>query len=136
MIRVAPLISVATLAGLVSSCGSASTPPAQAPQGQAARAEVDRLTLAYGACVDAKARTVSVTGEVAGTLAFRIEDECKTARTALAAKTADFYRAGHPKTSPGQAANVADASIKDLEDEIRARAVVTIVERQNPTKAK
>ena len=120
----------------LAACNGSPTPARAPAQGEAARAEVDRLTRAYGACVDTKARTVPVAGEVAGTLAFRIEDECKPARAALAAKTANFFRIGHPRTSPGQAANVADASIKDLEDEIRSRAVVTIVERQNPAKAK
>jgi len=105
-------------------------------QGEAARADVDRLTRAYGTCVDAKTKAESVAGDVAGTIADRMIAECAPARAVLAAKTADFYRIGHPKTSPGQAANVADASIKDLEDDIRSRAVITIVERQNPTKAK
>lgn len=133
--RTAQIALFAALTGLCA-CNS-SPPPARPPtQGEAVRAEVDRLTHAYGTCVDAKAHTVPVVGEVAGTLAYRLQDECKPARAALAAKTADFFRIGHPKTSPVQAANVADASIKDLEDDIRSRAVVTIVERQNPTKAK
>ncbi len=139
MIRVpaARIIALPTVLLMLVLAACDKSPPARQPaQGEAARAEVDRLTLAYGACVDTKARTAPVTDEVAGTLAYRFEHECAPARAALAAKTADFYRTGHPKTSSGQAANVADASIKDLEDDIRARAVITIVERQNPGKAK
>ncbi len=114
-----------------------SSPPARPPvQGAAVRAEVDRLTLAYSNCVDAKARTRPIADEVAGTLADTFEAECAPARATLAAKTAIFYRIGHPRTSPGQAANVADASVKNLEDEIRSRAVIAIVERQNAAKAK
>jgi len=121
---------------LIAACDSSPPAPRAPAQGEAARAAVDRLTQAYAACVDRRARTEPVTDDVAGSLVDRFVKECAPARVALADKTAAFYRIGHPATTPHQAANVADASIKDLEDEIRSRAVVAVIERQNPTKAR
>ena len=118
----------------LAACGSAPSPPP--PQGQAERAEVDRLTRIYGACVAAKAKAVPVAGELAGTLAFRLQRECAADRAPLLAQVAKFYRIGHPRDTPARAAAVAEASVLTLEDEIRGEAVITIVQRQNPTKAR
>ena len=123
------------VAGLgISSCNSSA--PARPPQqGQAVRAEIDRLTRAYGACVDAKANAQPVAGELAGTMALRLQGECASARAPLITKTAEFYRIGHPKAMPALAKAVAEASVEQLEDEIRSNAVIAIVQRQNQTKA-
>ena len=119
----------------LAACDRAAAPPPP-PQGQAERAEVDRLTRIYGACVAAKAKAVPVAGELAGTLAFRLQRECAADRAPLLAQVAKFYRVGHPKDTPARAAAVAEASVLTLEDEIRGEAVITIVQRQNPTKAR
>lgn len=107
--------------------------PAPRPDttGQAARAKVDELTIAYGDCVANKAGTAPVEGVAAGSLVLKLLDECAAERATLASEVAAFHKIGNPKESDAMAAAVAEASVKTIEDEIRREAVITIVKRQD-----
>ena len=102
-------------------------------QGQAARAEVDKLTVDYANCISGHAEAMPLGNDPAGTVVDAIVRTCAGTRTALVAKVAAFDRLGHPKHAPNQAEAVAEASVADIEDELRADAVVTIVKRQTAT---
>lgn len=94
---------------------------------------MDAATKAYGDCVAAAAQRLPVTGDTPGNIADSAIASCKAARAALLPKVRDFYLAGH-KATVGYAANVAEASVAGLEDDIRTRAVIAVVERQNKAK--
>lgn len=98
-----------------------------------ARAGLDVTTKVYGDCVSAAARTLPVADDTPGNVADRAIASCKVARAALLPRVRDFYLAGH-KATVDYAANVAEASVAGLEDDIRTRAAIAVVERQNKGK--
>ncbi len=116
------------LAGLLAACDAPA--PRVDSEGQAARAEVDRLTKAYTECVSGHADAIPLPDQPAGSIALDIMKTCREARTALFRKVAAFDRIGHPRHSPEMAEAVAQASVATLDDELRQGAVVTIIKRQ------
>jgi len=100
-----------------------------------ARAGVDDATRAYGNCVAAAARHLPVTRDTPGNIADSAISSCKGTRATLLPRVRDFYLAGH-KATGGYAANVAEASVATLDDDIRTRAVIAVVERQNKARDK
>jgi hypothetical protein len=130
MIRAAALLAVASAA--LTACDAA--PPRPDPKGQQLRAELDRMTRDYAACVDAKVAAADVSKDPAGSIAIEAVKACRPQRNALKLKVASFDRFGHPNHSANQAEAVADASVGVIEKELREQAVVTIVKRQNETR--
>ena len=118
------LLTVLALAG----CDA----PAPRPdtQGQAMRAEIDRLTKVYADCVAGHADSIPLPDQPASTIVGDVMKSCRPARTALFRKVAAFDRFGHPKHSQALADAVAQASVATLDDQIRQAAVVTIFKRQ------
>lgn len=99
-------------------------------EGQAMRAEIDRLTKVYADCVSGHADAVPLPDQPASTIVAEVMKSCRPARTELFRKVAAFDRFGHPKHSQAMADAVAQASVATLDDDIRQAAVVTIFKRQ------
>ncbi len=117
---------------LLAACDAA--PPRPDPRGQQLRAELDRLTADYAACVDKQVAAADVSGDPAGGIAIAAVKACRPIRNALALKVASFDRFGHPNHTPAQAEVVAQASVGVIEKDLRQKAVVDIVKRQNQMK--
>lgn len=126
--RAAAVLVALTLAA----CDAA--PPRPDPKGQQLRAELDRLTKEYAACVDKNIAAADVSNDPAGSIAIEAVKACRPIRGALKLKVASFDRFGHPNHSANQAEAVADASVGVIEKELRENAVITIVKRQNKTR--
>ena len=126
-----PSLALLPLLGLAA-CDAA--PPRPDPKGQQLRAELDRMTADYGKCVDEKVAAADVSQDPAGTIAIEAVKACRPIRNALKLKVASFDRFGHPGHTPQQAEAVADASVGVIEKELREKAVVDIVKRQNETR--
>jgi hypothetical protein len=116
----------------LAACDAAS--PRPDPKGQQLRAELDKLTADYGTCVDEKVAAADVANDPAGSIAIEAVKACRPIRNALRLKVASFDRFGHPNHTPNQAEAVADASVGVIEKELREKAVVTIVKRQNESR--
>jgi len=127
-VRAAVVLVALTLAA----CEAA--PPRPDPKGQQLRAELDRLTKEYAACVDKNIAAADVSNDPAGSIAIEAVKACRPIRGALKLKVASFDRFGHPNHSANQAEAVADASVGVIEKELRENAVITIVKRQNKTR--
>lgn len=125
-------LSFASVALLGLAACSPSAPP-KPTEGAAQKAKVDAATLVYGDCVQNGANTMVVSGEAAGTLADKALANCTDSRKALMADIISFHQIGHPKFTIDQSKAVAEASIATLEDELRQKVVVTIVQRQTGT---
>ncbi len=117
---------------LLAACDAA--PPRVDPKGQQLRAELDRLTADYAACVDKGVAAADVSQDPAGSIAIEAVKACRPARDALKRKVAEFDLFGHPGRAANQSDAVADASVGVIEKELRENAVVTIVKRQNETR--
>jgi hypothetical protein len=128
--RATALLAVASAA--LAACDAA--PPRPDPKGQQLRAELDRMTADYGKCVDDKVAAADVSKDPAGTIAIEAVKACRPQRNALKLKVASFDRFGHPTHSANQAEAVAEASVGVIEKELRERAVVAIVKRQNESR--
>ena len=127
-----PLVMASAAFCLLAACDAA--PPRPDPKGQQLRAELDKMTADYGACVDAQVAAADVSQDPAGSIAIEAVKACRPQRNALRLKVASFDRLGHPNHSAAQAEAVADASVGVIEKELREQAVVTIVKRQNQTR--
>jgi hypothetical protein len=128
----APLAVASAAACLLAACDAA--PPRPDPKGQQLRAELDQMTKDYAACVDAKVAAADVSNDPAGSIAIEAVKACRPQRNALRLKVASFDRLGHPNHTANQAEAVADASVGVIEKELREKAVVDIVKRQNLTR--
>lgn len=117
---------------LLAACDAA--PPRADPKGQQLRAELDKLTADYGACVDETVAAADLANDPAGSIAIEAVKACRPIRGALRLKVASFDRLGHPNHTANQAEAVAEASVGVIEKELREQAVVTIVKRQNETR--
>jgi hypothetical protein len=117
---------------LIAACDVAPARPD--PKGQQLRAELDKLTADFGKCVDDKIAAADVSKDPAGSIAIEAVKACRPIRNALTLKVASFDRFGHPNHTPEQAEVVAQASVGVIEKELREKAVVTIVKRQNQMK--
>jgi hypothetical protein len=113
-------------------------PPRVDPRGQQLRAELDRLTADYAACVDkavaAALADTATASDPAGSIAIAAVKSCRPIANALKLKVASFDRLGHPGRTPAQAEAVAIASVGVIEKDLRQSAVVTIVKRQNQSR--
>ena len=114
---------------LLAACDAA--PPRDDSKGQLLRAELDRMTRDYTACVDKQVAAADVSQDPAGSIAIAAVKACRPLRNALTLKVASFDRLGHPQHSAAQAEIVAEASVGVIEKDLREQAVVTIVKRQN-----
>jgi hypothetical protein len=128
MIRALPLLAPLALAA----CDAA--PPRVDPKGQQLRAELDRMTKDYTACIDKQLAAAEDLDEPAGSIAIEAVKACRPLRNALTLKVASFDRFNHPQHSANQAEAVAEASVGVIEKDLREQAVVTIVKRQNLTR--
>lgn len=104
-------------------------------EGMAAQKVMDAATTVYAECISGHAEAMPVSDEAAGTLALRILKTCKASRDDLLGKVAAFRLIGHPKDGRPMAEAVAEASVQAIDDEMRGRAVVTIVKRQSEAEA-
>lgn len=129
MMKAIPLVSLGLLLAACNGGG-----PRPDPKGQVLRAELDRMTADYGACVDKAVAAADVSKDPAGSIAIEAVKSCRPIRNALRLKVASFDRFGHPGHTPNQAEAVADASVGVIEKELREKAVVDIVKRQNSMK--
>lgn len=111
---------------LMASCGEA--PPRAPAAGPEARKAVDTATEAYADCIENGARNAAP-GGVPGTIVEAAVKACAPARDALADKVMAFHKIGHPKFTLDQLRAVADASIEQVEPEMKADAVVAYVAR-------
>jgi hypothetical protein len=105
-------------------------PRAEAP-GPEARKRVDTATLAYADCV-AKGAESAPLGRSPGLVIEDVVKSCAPQRQALAAAIEDFHQIGHPSFSSQQLARVAEASIQQVEPQIRNDAIATYVGRALP----
>ena len=132
----APLAVASALVALLAACDAA--PPRPDPKGQQLRAELDRMTKDYAACIDAQVSAAIEAPDLAetpaGSIAIEAVKACRPQRNALKLKVASFDRFGHPNRSAAQAEIVAEASVGVIEKELREKAVVDIVKRQNKTR--
>jgi hypothetical protein len=122
-------LALACIPLLLAACDTAA--PRVDPKGQILRAELDRMTQDYTACVDKNVAAADVSNDPAGSIAIEAVKACKPLRRALKLKVASFDRFGHPQHSANQAEIVAEASVGVIEKDLREQAVVTIVKRQN-----
>ena len=122
----------ATAMLLLAACNAPA--PRQDPKGQQLRAELDKMTADYGTCVDKAVAAADVSKDPAGSIAVEAVKSCRPIRNALRLKVASFDRFGHPNRTPQQAEAVAEASVGVIEKELREKAVVDIVKRQNQTR--
>ena len=125
--------SAMALAIALAGCGKPA--PRVEPEGQLARAAMDKATADYDACVAQAANSIDLaqfkSGDLqAGTAASQIIKGCAAARTALIAKVYDVRRIGYPKEEPRVSQSVAEQSVDAIEGELRDRAVIAIVSRQ------
>ena len=124
MMRLLPLAVPLALAA----CDAPPRPPAPGPE---ARKAVDTATLAYADCITKGAETAPL-GQSPGTAIGRVVQACAPARQALATAIEDFHQIGHPKFTADQLATVAEASIQQLEPQIRSDAIAVYVGRSLP----
>jgi hypothetical protein len=129
MSRAATLLVASGVAGSLAACDAA--PPRPDPKGQQLRAELDKMTKDYAACVDARVAAADIAKDPAGSIAIEAVKACRPQRNALKLKVASFDRFGKPNHTAAQAEAVADASVGVIEKELREKAVVDIVKRQN-----
>ena len=117
----------AVLVGL-SACDAPPRPPVPGPE---ARKVVDAATTAYAACVSARAEAAPLGGSPGLVIAQAVRD-CAPERKALATAIEKFHAIGHPSFTPEQTEVVAEASIQQIEPEIRSDAIAVYVGRALP----
>lgn len=116
----------------LSACGEA--PPRPPVAGPEARKAVDDATAAYADCISSTAAKAPP-GGVPGTIVDKAVKSCEPAREVLAERVMEFHKIGHPKFSPNQLRAVAEASIDQVEPEMRADAVASYITRSAPNAA-
>ncbi len=119
--RALPLVALLAVAA----CDPPPRPPAPGPE---ARKLVDTQTLAYADCVETGAETAPL-GRSPGLVVGEVVRACQPQRKALADAIAKFHAIGHPSFSAEQTAVVAEASIQQLEPQIRNDAIAVYVGR-------
>ena len=129
MIMLARSSPVAALLALAA-CDPA--PRAEAP-GPEARKAVDSATLAYAECVTRGAETAPL-GRSPGLLIGELVRDCVPQRQALADSIEKFHAIGNPSYAPEQLERVAEASIQQLEPQIRSDAIAIYVGRTLPNR--
>ena len=126
MTRALALVSVLALA--------ACDPPPRAPApGPEARKAVDTATLAYADCVTKGAEAAPL-GRSPGLAIGDVVRDCAPARRTLASSIEKFHAIGHPSFTPEQLKTVAEASIQQLEPQIRSDAIALYVGRALPNR--
>ncbi len=125
IVRTLPLIALFALA--------ACEPPPRAPvAGPEARKRVDAETLAYADCV-VKGAEAAPLGESPGLVVAQVVRDCAPRREALATAIEKFHALGNPSFTPERTAMVAEASIQQLEPQIRSDAIAAYVSRALPS---
>lgn len=113
------------LATLLMAC----EPPPRAPApGPEARKLVDSATLAYADCIETGAEKATL-GRSPGLVIGEVVRDCRPQRQALADAIGKFHVIGHPNFTPEQLEVVAEASIQQLEPQIRNDAIAVYVGR-------
>ena len=125
-LTLAPLLAALLLAA----CGEA--PQRQPIPGPEARKAVDDATAAYADCVEQGAREAPA-GGIPGTVIEGIVASCKAERQALAERILELHRLGHPSMTEDQSRTVAEASIQQIEPDIKSAGVAAYVEQTSQT---
>jgi putative hemolysin len=128
MRRALSLVAVSALT-LLAACDP---PPRAAAPGPEARKRVDTATLAYADCVTKGAEAAPL-GRSPGVVIGEVVRDCAPAREALASAIEDFHQIGHPSFSSAQLEAVGEASIQQLEPQIRSDAIAIYVGRSLPS---
>ncbi|MDO9489765.1 MAG: hypothetical protein Q7J32_15420 [Sphingomonadaceae bacterium] len=123
--RMLPLVAVFALAA----CDAPPRPPVPGPE---ARKLVDTETLAYADCV-VKGAEAAPLGQSPGLVVAQVVRDCAPQRQALATAIEKFHVLGHPSFTPAQTEVVAEASIQQLEPQIRNDAIAAYVTRGLPS---
>ena len=129
MIALARALPVAALLALAA-CDAPPRPTAPGPE---ARKAVDTATLAYADCVTKGAETAPL-GRSPGLVIGDVVRSCAPQRQALAASIEKFHAIGHPSFTPEQLRRVGEASIQQLEPQIRNDAIAIYVGRTLPNR--
>ena len=129
MIALARTLPVAALLALVA-CDAPPRPTAAGPE---ARKAVDTATLAYADCVTKGAEAAPL-GRSPGLVIGEVVRSCAPQRRALAASIEKFHAIGHPSFTPEQLRRVGEASIQQLEPQIRNDAIAIYVGRTLPNR--
>ncbi len=125
IVRTLPLVALLGLAA----CDAPPRPPVPGPE---ARKVVDAATTAYAACVSTRAEAAPLGGSPGLVIAQAVGD-CAPERQALADAIEKFHAIGHPSFTPAQTEVVAEASIQQIEPEIRSDAIAVYVGRALPS---
>lgn len=123
--RTLPLVALFAVAA----CDPPPRPPVPGPE---ARKVVDAATTAYADCVTKRAEAAPLGGSPGLVIAQAVRD-CAPERKALADAIGKFHAIGHPSFTPEQTEVVAEASIQQIEPEIRSDAIAVYVGRERPT---
>jgi hypothetical protein len=108
---------------------AACDPPPRAPAaGPEARKAVDTATLAYADCVTRGVEAAPL-GRSPGLVIGEVVRGCAPQRQVLATSIEKFHAIGHPRFTPEQLKVVAEASIQQLEPQIRNDAIALYVGR-------
>ena len=109
----------------LTACEPPPRPPAPGPE---ARKLVDTTTLAYADCVTRGAEAAPL-GRSPGLVVGEVVRHCAPQRRALATSIEKFHAIGHPSFTAEQLKAVGEASIQQLEPQIRNDAIALYVGR-------
>ena len=129
MIGVRSLLPTLALVLSLAACGEA--PPRPPVPGPEARKAVDAATVAYANCITDNARQAAP-GGVPGAVVEDVVKTCAPAREELAKRVMEFHRIGHPKYTEDQLRVVANASIEQIEPQMKADGVAAYITRNSP----
>jgi len=114
---------------LVTACDAPPRPPVPGPE---ARKLVDTETLAYADCI-VKGAEAAPLGESPGLVVGKVVRDCAPRREALATAIEKFHALGNPSFTAERTEMVAEASIQQLEPQIRNDAIAAYVTRGLPS---
>ena len=118
----------AGMTGVLMSLTACDPPPRAPAPGPEARKAVDSATLAYADCVTKGAEAAPL-GRSPGLVIGEVVRSCAPQRRALAGSIEKFHAIGHPSFTPEQLRRVGEASIQQLEPQIRNDAIALYVSR-------
>ncbi len=124
MIKLVGALPAAALLALAA-CDAPPRPPVPGPE---ARKLVDTQTLAYAECIETGVEKAAL-GRSPGLVVGEVVRDCQPQREALADAIEKFHAIGHPSFSAEQTEVVAEASIQQLEPQIRNDAIAVYVSR-------
>jgi putative hemolysin len=121
------MLALVALLGLA----ACDAPPRAPVAGPEARKLVDTATLAYADCI-VKGAEAAPLGQSPGLVVAQVVRDCAPRREALARAIESFHALGNPSFTPERTALVAEASIQQLEPQIRNDAIAAYVSRALP----